>query len=139
MRKLLVVVLIALAVAAATAWPRINEVETGRTPEYADLQPHVYKASPAAVEEALRAAVAAIPRLEWKNSGRGPGGTAVQLVASTPLLKFQDDVTVHLKAEGGRTRVSVHSKSRVGQWDFGQNARNIRELLAELDRRLPGR
>jgi uncharacterized protein (DUF1499 family) len=30
----------------------------------------------------------------------------------------------------------VHSQSRLGGWDFGQNARNIRELLEALDAEL---
>jgi uncharacterized protein (DUF1499 family) len=34
--------------------------------------------------------------------------------------------------------VSVRSRSRLGKWDFGQNARNIRELLAALDQELAG-
>jgi uncharacterized protein (DUF1499 family) len=29
--------------------------------------------------------------------------------------------------------VSVRSKSRFARWDFGQNARNIREFLSALD------
>jgi uncharacterized protein (DUF1499 family) len=45
-------------------------------------------------------------------------------------------VTVRVRGAGGRSTVSVRSRSRVGKWDFGQNARNIRELLTELDREL---
>lgn len=38
------------------------------------------------------------------------------------------------KREGGKTLVSVRSASLTGYWNFGQNARNIRELLAAVDR-----
>jgi len=34
------------------------------------------------------------------------------------------------------TRVHVRSQSRVGRGDLGQNARNVEQLFAELDRRL---
>ena len=39
---------------------------------------------------------------------------------------------------GGRTRVSVRSKSGIGRADFGQNARNIQLFLRELDQELFG-
>ena len=47
-------------------------------------------------------------------------------------------MTIRIRREGGRTRVSVRSKSRSGSADFGQNARNIRLFLTELDRELFG-
>jgi len=40
---------------------------------------------------------------------------------------------VRIRREGGKTLVSVRSRSRWGPSDFGQNARNVRELLAALD------
>ena len=43
--------LVAGAVVAATRWPRINEVETGRTPEYPDLRDREYAAPEAAVAQ----------------------------------------------------------------------------------------
>jgi hypothetical protein len=49
------------------------------------------------------------------------------------LIRLKDDVTVRARREGGRTRVSVRSRSHLRVWDFGRNARNIRELLAALD------
>ena len=52
------------AVFAATHWPRINSVETGRTPEYPDLAVRDYGASEAKVDKAARGAIAALPR--WK-------------------------------------------------------------------------
>ena len=50
--RLLLVALVAAAVWAVTAWPRLNDVETGRTPEYPDLQVRRYAASPARVAPA---------------------------------------------------------------------------------------
>jgi len=113
-------------------------LETGRTPEYPDLQPREYAAGEQKVTEALKAAVARLPRFAFVGAGRGPGGSEVHYVASTRVLRFKDDVNVRIRREGGKTKVSVRSKSRVGTLDFGQNARNVRELLAALDRELSG-
>ena len=119
---------------AATAWPRLNDVETGRTPEYPDLQVRTYPESPARVAEALKEALARLPRWTVVGSGRGPRGTVVTAVHQTRVFRFEDDVTVRIRRDpAGGTTVSVRSQSRVGKWDFGQNARNIRELLAALD------
>lgn len=130
-------VLLAVGVAAAYArWPRINDVETGRTPEYPDLRVRAFELSEERVTRAARAAIVALPRWELVGSGRGPAGSELQAVARTRLLRFKDDVTVRIRRRGGRTELSVRSRSRIGRADFGQNARNIRAFLAELDRHL---
>ena len=138
MKRLLLLLLVAGAAAALLAWPRLNSVETGRTPEYPDLQPREYAASEQKVTEALKAAVARLPRFAFVGAGRGPGGSELQYVATTRVLRFKDDVSVRIRREGAKTKVSVRSKSRVGKLDFGQNARNVRELLEALDRELTG-
>ncbi len=121
---------------AFSAWPRINDVETGRTPEYPDLQPRRYTASVDATVRAAREAIASLPRWQLVGAGSGVAGAELRAVRSTRLWRFQDDVTVRVRREAGRSVVSVRSKSRVGKGDFGQNARNIREFLAALDVRL---
>jgi hypothetical protein len=55
-------------------------------------------------------------------------------VHETRILHLKDEVTIKVKREAGTTRVSALSRSQWHVWDFGQNARNIQELLAELDR-----
>ena len=136
MRRLFLVLIVVGAVAAALAWPRINDVETGRTPEYPDLQVRTYSRDVASVARAVQRVVERLPRWTFVGAGQGPGGAEVRAVHRTLVFRFSDDVTVRVRAEGGRTKVSVRSKSRVGKWDFGQNARNVREILAELDHEL---
>jgi uncharacterized protein (DUF1499 family) len=119
-------------------WPRLNEVETGRTPEYPDLKVRDYMTGEDKVAKAARATVERLPRWTLVAQGKGPGGTEIQAVCRTRLLRLEDDVTVRVRREGGRTRVSVRSKSRTGSADFGQNARNIELFLTELDRELFG-
>ena len=138
MKRFLLLLVVAGAVAAFLAWPRLNIVETGRTPEYPDLQPREYAASEQRVTEALKIAAGRLSRFAFVGAGRGPGGSEVHYVASTPVLRFKDDVNVRIRREGAKTKVTVRSKSRMGTMDFGQNARNVRELLAALDREMGG-
>jgi uncharacterized protein (DUF1499 family) len=133
LKLLLLIGVVALVWAFAT-WPRINDVETGKTPEYPDLQPKMYAANEAKVARAAEEAVRHLPRWTLVGSGSGPGGHSIQAVSTTRLWRFNDDITIRVHQEGPWTRVSVRSKSRIGKGDFGQNARNIRAFLAELDR-----
>jgi len=133
---LLVLALAVAAVVAVTRWPRINDVETGRTPEYPDLQVREYAQGEPAVLKAAQKVAETLPRFTFVAAGQGPGGGEIQAVATTKMLKFQDDLTIRIRRQGARTRVSVRSHSRKGKWDFGQNARNIREFLAALDKQL---
>ena len=136
MKKLLILLAIVGGVVALVSWPRIADVETGRTPEYPDLKVREYAASEAEVTRAVKEAIARLPGWTWLGSGRGPAGSAVTALRSTPVLPLKDEVTVKIQREAGRTRVSVRSRSRWSKLDFGQNARNVRALLAELDREL---
>jgi uncharacterized protein (DUF1499 family) len=132
--KLALLVLAGLLVWAYATWPRINDVETGKTPEYPDLRPKMYGASVAKVAKASEEAIGHLPRWTLVGSGSGPLGHSIQAVSTTRVLRFKDDVTIRIYREGVWTYVTVRSKSRIGKGDFGQNARNIRAFLAELDR-----
>ena len=57
-----------LAIYLLRAWPLINVVETGRTPEYPDVLPRRYRADP---DRVFDAALHAINRLR-KRFGRPP-------------------------------------------------------------------
>ena len=133
-KPVLLIALVAGIVWALTSWPRLREVETGKTPEYPDLRVRDYSSAENVVAKAAKAAVERLPRWSLGASGSGPRGTEIQAVASAPLLPVKSDVTIRIHRDGGKTRVSVRSKSRMGPLDFGQNARNIRDFLAELDR-----
>jgi uncharacterized protein (DUF1499 family) len=131
--------LVVLAVGAAialTRWPRINDVETGKTPEYGDLRVQRFTAGEERVARAAKDAITMLPGWELVGSGSGRGGSELQAVARTRVLRFKDDVTVHIRRRADATEVSVRSRSRVGKADFGQNARNIRAFQAELERQM---
>lgn len=131
--QILAIAAIAGAIWAANAWPHLKEVETGRTPEYPDLKPHDYGASPETVTKAVKALLNRLPRWRLVGEGSGPAGAEIQASHELPLLRIKDDVTIRIRREKGRSVVNVRSKSGLGDWNFGQDARNVRELLDALD------
>lgn len=127
-------ILIVLYIVLLKSWPVINVVETGRTPEYPDVQPRQYSASRAQVFDAALHAVNRLPR--WALVSYQAETGEIRAEATTLVLRFVDDVAIRVMEQGSGTVVSVRSSSRVGRSDFGQNARNIRAFLAELDLQL---
>jgi hypothetical protein len=129
-------VLAAGAAALCLAWPRLHQVETGRTPEYPDLQPRSYAAGEDKVGAAVKTAIGRLPRWRVVGAASGAKGTDVQAEHAIPVVGLGEDVTVQVRRQGGRTQVSVLSRSQSMSWDFGQNARNVRELLSAVDREM---
>lgn len=128
--------LLLLAVAALTSacmWPLINDVTTGQTPEYPELQPQRFGADLAAVYAASLEAAKAIG-LEIISADEAKG--EIRGVATTRILRFKDDVTITISREGDATVVNIRSASRIGRGDFGANARRIGKLQAEIASRL---
>lgn len=58
----------------------------------------------------------------------------LHLVRTTRLMRYRDDVTLRVQRldDGQRTLVTAESHSRVGRADFGQNPRNLKEILGAL-------
>jgi uncharacterized protein (DUF1499 family) len=114
-------------------WPRINDVKTGATPEYPDIKPQRFNQP---FDKVFEASTSAAQAMGWdiRETDRGQG--IIEAIATTPVLKFKDDVTVTVTREGDSTIVNVRSKSRVGKGDLGVNARRIRAFQADLAKRL---
>lgn len=96
------------------------------------LHPRRYAASRAEIVEALRRAAGELPRWRFVEHREIQG--RVRLEHRT-RLGWVDDVDAYVveSFEGGCT-VELSSRSRQGRWDFGQNRRNLREILSRLDR-----
>ena len=122
------------AVLLLTAWPLINVVETGTTPEYPDLQARIYRAEVSQVFDAALHAVDRMPR--WTILAYQQESGEIEAEAKSLVFRFVDDVVIRVTSQGASTVVSVRSASRIGRGDFGQNARNIRAFLRELDRQV---
>lgn len=122
-------------IGAAWAWPMINEVETGATPEYPELTPQYYSADPDRIFEEAHQVVVDLDR--WEIVGGEVSERRLEAERQTRVFGFVDDVTIRVEPVTEQiTRVRLRSASRVGEADFGQNARNIREFLTEIDERL---
>jgi uncharacterized protein (DUF1499 family) len=131
---------VALAIAGAVAvangvlskaWPPINDVTTGATTEYPDLQPRVYTLPRDQVFEA--AAATAHATSGWDVTSVDPAAGEIQAVAHVRWTPFRDDVTIRVTDSHGQAVVNVRSRSRVGRGDLGVNARRIRAYLRALD------
>jgi uncharacterized protein (DUF1499 family) len=119
------------------SWPIINVVETGQTPEYPDVLPRVYHATAEQVFDAALHAVNRLPRWSLAEYARDQG--EIRAEATTLVLRFIDDVVIHIAERAEDTIVHIRSASRVGRGDFGQNARNIRAFFQELDTQMDKR
>ncbi len=139
LNKIFVVVIVALILLASTPfmlgliWPRINDVSTGATAQYPDLQPQKF-AHP--IEEVFDAALEASKTMGWDLIETDRDQGIIEAVATTRLFRFKDDVTVRITSEGDMAVVNIRSRSRVGKGDLGTNARRIRSFQAELAKRL---
>lgn len=110
-------------------YPLINDVETGKTPEYPHIQPQRFELPPAEVLAIAEAVARAMPR--WKK--HRVEGTTIRAVAITPRLRFRDDITIRVEADAEGTIVNMRGKSRLGRGDFGQNARTIQGFQKALE------
>jgi hypothetical protein len=77
----------------------------------------------------------------WRLAGTTPatdpaGGFTVR--AEVPVLLYTDDLEVRVQADENGTYwlVHVHSQSRVGKSDLGENCRHVKQLLKALDEKL---
>ena len=118
---------------AALIWPTINDVRTGATPEYPDLQTQRF-AKPA--DQVFAAALATAREMALEITAQSPEKGEIQAVATTRVFRFKDDVTIAIGREGKVTTVNVRSHSRIGKGDLGANARRIRDFQARLAGRL---
>ena len=99
---------------------------------YPDLAPLLLPATPPA--QAFVQAERAARALGWSIASAAPQEGRLEATDRTPLMGFQDDIVVRIRAgNGGRgSVVDVRSASRVGLSDVGTNARRIRTFLQAL-------
>lgn len=115
-------------------WPMINDVSTGQTPQYADLQPQLFAGRSSG--EAFDAAMEVVGAMAWEVREANRDQGLIEAVATVPVFRFRDDVTITISAEAGAAVVNVRSRSRVGKSDLGENARRIRRFQAALAAKL---
>jgi uncharacterized protein (DUF1499 family) len=110
--------------------PLINDVATGRTPAYPDIQPLDLPLAPDAAFDRCAALARRMPGWRSVRADRGTG--RIEAEAVSRLFRFVDDVTIAVAPHGAGSRIDMRSRSRVGRGDFGANARRIRAFFAAL-------
>lgn len=124
-----------VVMALLSIWPPINDVTTGETAEYPDVQPRAYRFSQDRVTAAAAESIEALERFALVSVDEEAG--VVVATADTRSGRWTDDITVRVEPNGdGGSIVFVRSASRVGRGDFGQNARNIEALQEAMDANL---
>jgi len=122
---------------STSLWDRLvrplteNEVTTREPGHYPEIRPRRYSAPPETVFGAVREVVEV--RDNWEIVEADADEWRLAFEATTPVMKFVDDVTVSVDEKDGVSVVHVHSASRVGQGDMGKNASRVRELFEQLD------
>jgi len=113
-----------------------NFAATSATAKNPSLHPIISGKPPAELADMV---VAAATQLRgWELAAREENGTEImlRLVRTTRLMRFKDDITVHIRPikdnDTPHYEVSAESQSRVGKGDFGQNPRNLAELMDML-------
>jgi len=148
-----VIGLVALAVlplaiwlfATVDDWSRdltTNHAATSPSAKQPSLHPIVSERSR---EELADVVVDAAQKLKgWTLAAReeSKGEITIRLVRTTALMRFKDDITVHIRAAENqpppsRSEITAESRSRIGKGDFGQNPRNLAELMDKIRFMLP--
>lgn len=138
--KIVVYIIIAIVLLASfpfalgLIWPRINDVRTGATPQYPDIQPQRFPAA-FGQERVFNASLEAVRGMGMEVREADKAAGVIEAIATTRLFKFKDDVTITITQEADQIVVNVRSKSRIGKGDLGANARRIRAFQAELAKR----
>jgi uncharacterized protein (DUF1499 family) len=109
---------------------RTNVADTAGAEPYPDLAPLALDLPPNAAYAAALSAARAMPLWQVVTDEARAGRIVAH--ATTPRMKFVDDVEITVEPAGAGSRIRVRSASRVGISDFGTNARRIRAYLARL-------
>jgi uncharacterized protein (DUF1499 family) len=97
---------------------------------YPDIQPIVLNITPA---EAFRRVDEVAMSMGWDIVARAPADGRIEAVDTSDWFGMTDDIVVRIRAEGtSGTRIDIRSKSRIGESDFGENARRIRTFRDRL-------
>lgn len=131
----LVLALIVFTAAQVEDWSRDLTTNFAATKDDAAderLRPIEAALTPADLAQRVEAAAESLKN--WRRESREEAAGAIDLhfVRTTPALRFQDDIRVHIEPQGTGSRLTAESQSRVGKGDLGQNPRNLRELLGAV-------
>ncbi len=101
---------------------------------YPDVQPIILDSDG---DDAYQLVLSAVAARHWTLvEAHPPGGRFglghVDAIARGLILGFANDITIRIRPLAGQTRIDVRSISRIGNHDFGANARRIMAFAEEL-------
>ena len=111
-------------------WPPINDVKTGATPEYPNIQPIQFKADVTTTFWTAARTAKTMPL--WVLKSVQQKDLIIRAEARTPTLGFVDLVEIKIVDHKQGSQVQMRSRSQVGRSDFGVNARRIETYLKRL-------
>lgn len=79
--------------------------------------------------EAFERASQTVEELGWQVIASDAGAGIIEAADRTPMLGFTDDVIIRIRPGSEGSRIDMRSASRVGQGDFGANARRIEKFF----------
>tara|TARA_B100000674_G_C37922014_1_gene953728 strand:+ start:164 stop:634 length:471 start_codon:yes stop_codon:yes gene_type:complete len=136
MKKLFKIILILLGLLCACLlistliWPPINDVETGKTAEYSNIQPIDFKTD--VITTFWTAARTAKTMPLWVLTSVQQKDLRIRAEARTPSMGFIDLVEITIVPINNGSQVRMRSRSQLGRSDFGVNARRIETYFKRL-------
>ena len=89
----------------------------------------VFDAPVAKLRESFRSVMATLEHTEVV----AESADGAHIVATTPVMRFKDDVRVLFIPVGERnSTIALYSASRTGYWDLGANRRRLEKWLEEI-------
>jgi hypothetical protein len=98
------------------------------------LRPRTLPGTTAEAIDVVRQAARRIKNWEYIGTARVGDVSTVVFERTSRVWRLKDDIVIRIEERGGRCRVTGESRSRHRFGDLGQNPRNLRRILAELDR-----
>ncbi|MGI8670363.1 MAG: DUF1499 domain-containing protein [Aridibacter sp.] len=143
MKKILITLAILLIVFAAaifiigrTFYPD-HIAETSPDGGKKDLKTRFYATDIETVKNAVQEIIPTLSTYgsNWKIAGETETENELFIKAEVPVIFFTDDLEVKIKKADNLHEIQVDavSKSRIGNSDFGENARHVRQILNALD------
>lgn len=96
---------------------------------FPDIQPLRVSQPP---DETHALALQLVESRGWRVLDSGYTSRRLEAVATSLILRMQDDIVIEVRPDGTGSRVDMRSSSRTGRHDLGRNAARIRAFLAEL-------
>lgn len=103
------------------------------TSEDPTLRTREYEMSARELADAVEQAARRIKNWEYIGTAGVDGKTTIVFERTSRVWKLKDDVILRVEETGGRSRLTGESRSRLDYGDLGQNPRNLRRILTELD------